>query len=613
MKLPLEQTGFKQLNLGDKLGLGDLWSSFNLNLSKKLGTLLVSGRMLLNINTSDDAQLGAPPCAFKVFITTDTYIWAAANAHMWHSTAASNDGGPNDPFIQDATGSTPTALNSNQTDLLVTLSRLYVTQAHRDVKYLDSGGAWNTITNGLADSSGLHQMTFFRALNRIYIVDDNAAGISVISGTTPTNVAASTQYTLNDLVEGSGGNVGSFISCIASNTNRVGIGTVNLSGNTCKFYTWDGSTGGNGAYGPNEEYNLDASGILAVIVVDDVFIVFDTKGRLMQLNGGTFVEIARLPLEEAPLKIPVSTATNRPVHFNGMSLVDSNIEILINTQLWDTNSTVKENCPSGIWCYDRRTHSFYHKRSFGLTKSGGTITDYGASQVSLVGALAEVEVIHTDITRGSVNGKILAGVRYYTDATATADGIFYDDSNDTLQKAGSFVTQKIFSDNITDIWQKFYARFRKFLNSTDKVVVKARTEDDVSTEATITYVDTTSFTVLASAFTTNPVAGDEVEILQGVGAGRCAHVTSVAGTTTLTIVVDETITGATTQTAKARFQTWKKLGSYNAQVDDFFKVPIDLSLLGASPWIQFKVWILWTGKNEIYDNIISSKVQEAIE
>ena len=613
MRLPLEQTGFKQLNLGDRLGLGDLWSSFSLDLSKKLGTLLVSGRMLLNINVDDDAQLSAPPCAFAVFITTEPYIWMAAKAHMWHTTNASSDGGPGDTFVQDATASTPTALNSDQTDIKVYQTSMFVTQAHRDVKYLDSAGAWQTITNGLASAAGLHQMTPFRALNKLYAIDDSAAGISSIDGTTPTNVAASTQYTLNDLVEGSGVNIGSRLSCIASNTNRIGIGTINQSGSRCKFYTWDGSKGGGGTYGPNAEYNLDAGGIFSVIVVDDVFVVFDTKGRLLQLNGigGTFEELASLPLEGRTLKIP-SGATGSPVHYNGMALVDENIEILIDTTLGDTNGTVKENCPSGVWCYDRKTKSFYHKRPVGLTKSGGTITDYGASKLSLVGALAEVEVISSDITQGSTNGKILLGCDYYTTATVTKSGVFYDDTNDTLQKAGIFITQKIFSDQITDTWKHIYLRFRRFLNSTDKIVVKYRTEEDEPTEATITYATTTTLTVPTASFTTAPVVGDEIEILQGVGAGRCCHITIIATNgANYEITVDETITGATTQTAKARFQTWQKIDSYNSQSDEIFPCPITEG--NTSVWVQFKVWILWTGKNELYDCIISNSTNEEID
>lgn len=617
IRLPLEQTGFKQLNLGDRLGLGDLWSSFNLSLSKKLGSLMASGRMILNINTDDDAQLDEPPSAFKSFISSSPDIWAIAGDFMW----SSSTGGPNDTFAQDATASTPSTLDSDNSDLLVAFQVLIASPASsRNVPYLNTSKAWATINNGIATTAGMHQMTFFRAQNRVYIVDDNGAGISSIdSALSPTNVAASTQYTLNDLVDGSGVSVGSEISCMSSNSNRIGIGTINRSGSTCRFYTWDGSQ----SSGPNESYIVDASGILTVIVVDDVFTIFTTRGQLMQLNGGTFVEIARLPLEEAPLKLPVTLATDRPVHFNGMSLVDGNIEILINTQLWDTNSTIREKCPSGIWCYDRETRNFYHKRSIGHTKSGGTIVEYGQSKINKVGALAEVEVPSTSITQGSVNGKIMAGVQYYTDATTTKNGIFYDDSNDTLQKAFSFVTQKIYTQDLnqkalTSIWQWVYLVLgRRLLNSTDKIVFKARNREEEATEATITYTSTTTFTVPTASFTTAPAVGDEVEILQGVGAGRCAHLTVVTTNgSNYEVTVDETITGATTQTAKARFQTWKKIFAFTQSDDsarDILDSPIDLSQFGASPWLQVKVWGLLTGKNEISSLIISNKAQEAIE
>lgn len=608
IRLPINYVaGLIQKNLGDKFNPSDLWGSFNLDLSKKLGTLLVSPRMLLNINTDDDAQLDAPPVAFRAFITSTPDIWAIAGAFMW----STSTGGPNDTFAQDATGSTPTNLSSDQSDMDVFGASLVVTGSN-DIYLLSSSKTWSALSNSLASSSGIHALTVFRAQNKTYIIDDNAAGVTSLNVNLSTVVLSTSgsQYSLNDLVEGAGGNVGSELSCIASKSDLIGIGTINKSGSTCKFYVWDGSQ----ASGPNNYYKLYASGILAVIVVDDTFVVFDTKGRLLQLNGGTFTELARLPLGGATLKLPLSTPTSRPVHFNGMSLVDGNIEILINTQLWETNSPIKENVPSGIWCYDRRTKNFYHKRSIGLTKSGGTITDYGASKLSLVGALSEVEVISTDITQGSINGQVLAGCSYFTTATVTKSGIFYDDSNDTLQKAAVMVSGKMFSPNIKDNWRRFYCRLRKFLNSTDKIVLKARSKEDVAVEATITYTSTTQFTVPTASFSTAPSVGDEVEILQGIGAGRCAHITVISTNgANYEVTVDETITGATTQTAKARFQTWRKIGTFSSQTDDVMDFPLTDSEISASVWIQFKLWILWTGKNEIHDFVIANTANQEIE
>ena len=599
LKLP-QQGIWRQVNLSDKFG--DLWSSFNLNLTKKLGTLSISPRLLLNISTTDDAQLGAPPCAFKVFVTTDTFIWAAANAHMWHSTATGSAGGPSDTFVQDATSGTPTTLNSSQTDLEVFNSALYVSAASTNVYKLAAAGTWSTISNGVANSAGNHAMTFFRAQNKLYIIDDNAAGITSINTSDAIVLSTSDlQYSLNDLVEGAGVNVGSHLSCIDSNSTRIWIGTISQSDNYCRVYAWDGSQ----ASGPNEAYFVDASGILAIEIVDDVPVIFDTKGRLLQLNGGTFVELDRLPLENQSLKLPVSSATGRPVHYNGMRVIDGKINIFINTYLWDTNSTNNERTPSGIWEYTKET-GLYHKASVGLSKSGGTITDYGQQKLSLVGAIAEVEVISTDITQGSVNGKFLLGCTYYTDATTTLSGIFYDDTNDTLQKYGYFVTRKIFSDNITDSWQKVYLRIKKLLDSGDLISVKYRTSEDASQEGTITWLDDHSF-VVSSTITIDD-AGDEVEILQGTGSGKTGHITShtVADAGNhLVSMQDDTFTGVTTGTAKARFQTWKRAGAlFNNQNDEIPSFPLE----GKTSWIQLKVCLQNKGKDELNDVILINSV-----
>lgn len=611
MILPLKQTGFQQLNLGDKLYLGDLNSSFNLDL-KELGTLKASPRLILNISEADDAQLDAPPCAFRFLKAAGTpvkYVWTIAGAYAWYSS-----GGPETAFVQDDTGGTPTHCSSDASDLEVAWGIMFVTEQSDEIYKIGSAGTWSNISNALTSTSGIHAMTYFRAQNKIYIVDDNSAGVGSLDddAATYTDPAASTQYTLNDLCAGDGINTGSTISWINSNSSRVWIGEISRDAAQCFVYAWDGSTGGGGTYGPNEAYTLDSSGSLACVIKDDIPYIFDVRGRLLKFNGGTFVEIARLPFENDPPITSDALPTARLCHYNGMDLVDGKITILVNTKLNNTNGTIKSNVPSGAWQYTEE-QGLVHIASPGLSKSGDSITDYGSQKLAAVGALKEIDFQST-LTAGSVNGRYMMGCDYYTNATTSKSAIFYNDEKNTLQKACSFITQKIPSSQITDTWQKIYAILgRKFLSSTDKIVISARTEENDPVEATITYVNTTSFTVLASAFTTNPVAGESVEILTGTGAGRSMHITAVSGTTTLTITVDETITGATTQTAKARFHNFKKLGSYSAQTDNFFKLPIDSSLVGSTPWIQLKLWILWTGDNKINSLIVSSKPNETIE
>src|SRR3990167_4746508 len=603
IRLP-KQNIWKQSNITDRFA--DLWSSFNLDLTSKLGSLRVSPRFVLNMNDTDDADFGIP-CSVKGFETSNSpsrLIYLLTGDHLFYS-----EGGIEDTWNKYASAPHPgNSLDADYSDMEVFNGTLQIFGTGTGIQRVNADGTTTAEAGILTTGAGLHACVYFRAQNRLYFIDDSSKSV----GSMDTSYAVATlgnQYTLNDLVDG----VNTYITWIRATSTRIWIGTINFGNGEGYIYAWDGSQ----ASGPNEAYKLDTSGSFACVIKDDVPWVVDAEGRLLAFNGGTFVEKDRFPVDLGQGKyMPhVYKGTQRLVHYNGMTLVDNKINILANTAPYETGwpaSVSLERMPSGVWEYTEET-GLYPKASLGLTKVGGTITDYGAAKLKYVGVLSFVKRPTLSVTAGSINGVLVAGAEYFTTATASSKGVFYDDFANTLQKAGYFVTSKIFSENITETWQKFYLRFRKFLNSTYKVVVKARTEEDEPTEATITYVNTTSFTVLASAFTTNPAVGDEVEVLQGIGAGRTAHITAVTGTTTLTITVDETITGATTQTAIARFQTWKKLGSYNAQTDDFLKLPIDLSLVGSTPWLQIKCWFLWTGKNEIYDNIIASKVQERIE
>jgi hypothetical protein len=299
--------------------------------------------------------------------------------------------------------------------------------------------------------------------------------------------------------------------------------------------------------------------------------------------------------------------TTRMVHYNGMNVVNGKIKILVNTKLWDTNSTNRENVPSGIWEYSPEI-GLYHKASVGTTALAETIVDYGGQKIAAVGALQEIDN-PSNITQGTVNGTFMVGCDYYTTATVSKSGFFYDDTKDILQKAGSFITSKIYSGNVTEIWQNIIIRIKRLLTATDKIIVKYRITDSTPTESTITYTSTTTFTTPTASFATTPVVGDEVEILSGVGAGRTTHITVITTVTTnYVITVDETITGATTQTAKARFQKWKKIASFVTQDEDFLKFPITEG--NSSTWIQFKCWFLSTGKNEIADILINNVINE---
>ncbi len=82
----------------------------------------------------------------------------------------------------------------------------------------------------------------------------------------------------------------------------------------------------------------------------------------------------------------------------------------------------------------------------------------------------------------------------------------------------------------------------------------------------------------------------------------------VGATTTYTITLDETFTGAT-GTAKARFQKWVKLTPViNSQNLLWSEMPIAQT----SPWIWFKIAMRFTGANEFSSLILLSEDQQQI-
>lgn len=581
-----KNTIFNQNNRGSDLG--DLWASKNIDLSSNLGVLRLSPRMILNINTADDAQFDAPACAFRFFTTPSYFVWAIAGKYVWNST-----GGTNTAFTQDGTANTPTSCSSDTSDIEQLGTNLFFTQSSTTIKYLDSTGVWNSASGTLNNASGLHQMTKFRAQNRIYVVDGNATGISSIIGTT---ITASSTYSLQNLVDGTFVK----ISWIKASSNRVWIGTIDYTGAPAKVYAWDGVQNS----GANEEYVLSANGSLACVIKDDQPVLIDTKGRLLQLNGSTFTEFARLPFEESDTPTTYfTTATNRLVHYNGMTVVKDKINILVNTVLYDADYTIKERVPSGIWEWTSET-GLYHKASLGLSKAGATITDFGGSALSAVGALQEIDTPSNSITRGSINGKMLCSATYYTSATATSNGIWYDDTKDTERKAGYFVTSWLRSENLKDSITESYARIRPLLNSTDKITFKSRITEDDPLVITGTWASTTTFNTTTDL---RDYEGYEVEVLRGTGGSQCAHITNITinGASGWLITLDKAFTGVTTGTFKARIQNWTKIAEFSTQSEDIAHFPSQH--INPSSRFQLKVCLEWTLRNELYDILINNQ------
>jgi hypothetical protein len=258
--------------------------------------------------------------------------------------------------------------------------------------------------------------------------------------------------------------------------------------------------------------------------------------------------------------------------------------------------------PSGIWEWTPET-GLYHKYSLSYTNDGSTtVRDYGQNQISIAGAINYIKSSSTD---ANDNGSLLAGAQLFTDASTTDNMIFIDDLLDEVEKYGYFVTPKIFSDKLEDVWQKMFLRIKK-LSSGDEIVVKYRVEDEEPLDIAVT-TWSGSNSIKTSTTITGYGAGDEIEFLRGEGSGKCFKIesTSDLGSGVTEIFLDGSFTGIDSS-GKARLQHWKQIGE---PVTSTSKDILEKPLLNVpnSAWIQFKVCIKNTGNSYLYDILLTNK------
>lgn len=553
--------------------LGNIWASFNVDLSDNLGRLRVGRRTIVSTNATDDADLGLP-VAFRSLYTAGNEVYAVCGTRVFK-----NSGVPNGNFTEVA--SSPTDCHMNYSDMEVFNSQIYVSRNSTSVSKYD-GTTWTSVSSVGTSTGVIKLMTTFA--DRLYVTDGSSKIVSLNSSDTVATIGNA--YTL-DFSANSATRIITFIRASAS---RIWIGTTNRLGGIGYIHEWDGIS-----TQVTKSYRLEASGAMACVIKDDIPYVMDSNGNLIAWNGGSFQVLTGFNRENHKLLTGIlNTVTQRFIHPNGMSIVEGKINMLINGVNNDNTGTIEDTIPSGVYEYDKE-FGLVHKHSIGLTKLDDTISDFGQIKVARVGALQELNIPSDSANR---NGCFYAGVQVYTDASSTRYQINYDDLIESLQKAGHLITTKIDSPNVDEVWQKVYLKVARFLTANDKMVVKYRTDDISNTEFTGTWTSTTTFTT-----TTNLSAygvGAEVQVTQGIGSGKPSHITSITGSGTFTVTVDETYTGAT-GTFKATVDSWLKLGSLSNQVSRYLECPIGKT----SNWIQFKIWFTFTGrKNELEEILL---------
>lgn len=581
---------FSQFNRGNILGA--FWSSMGLDLQSNPGIVRVTQRLRISTDTTDDSDLGLP-IAFMVW---DLAIFAICGAKIFRNTTS-----PNTTFTEDASSGTPTDF-STASDMAIFDSRLWATTPNAIYSKVGNGsgtGAW-TSRDTISATSGA-SVTAFLKFPRVYYVS-SSSGISSMDAA---NVIAAPGADYALTMTG-GGNTGA----MRANSTFIWIGRNANSSNggiQARILQWDGIS----QQITNEFPVKNARYILAIVMLNDIPHCMDNNGVLSRYTGYSFEEVGRLPFG------PLTPALSNAICQNGL-VVTKNNTILVNVSNKNAGNTANynENNYSGVFEWSEE-FGFVQKFVYTYNKNGSsTITDFGQNQISVAGAILDVSNFSSS-TSGT-NGQFLVGSTYFYDATNTRSAIFFDDSNNTIQKKGYLVTTWFFSSEVQDKFAHIYGIFRRLLNAADSIVFKYRLTEIDPTYADITWVDTTHFTTTTdvTAYWTaspdgNTSLGGEVEVLQGTGGGTCAHITSVVNNAgTYTVTLDSAVTGVTTGTAKARFQHWVKI---NDAVTDQIKQYQEMFVAGNvglpdtfDTRIQIKVCMTFTGNGELHKFALQS-------
>lgn len=577
--------------------IGDITDSFNLDLTKDLGKIKATKTLLSKISTSsitDTTDFGSTQAlGVGGFAILNNTIYMISGSNIW---VGGNS--PSDAVVIDAQSGTP-AINIQTGDIKTFNSKLYATSSAKI--YSSSGAGWSevyTYGDSVAHLLENHKGYLYFTYANYKVGRLSTADASTVSGTGSLNL-----------------NLAGFeISFMKSDGDYLWIGLVNTSGghdNITYIYKWDGST----ADQAQIQYKIDSRSILAGCIVNGVPYVVDGDGRLLGFNGAFFEEKDRFPLKEKEYLYSVGTTHDRGIHPNGMIYDPINREILINV------ANIKEftsNVPSfydwtgGVWGYTKET-GLYHKYSASLQPIANTgttgLVDYGQSNIIFAGAITTLGLRSASTEKGRVlfGQVIFKGISAdYTTANSAYVVLCANDTADTSQKYAYFITTEIHSSNIQETWQGVYAMYKNLLNSTDKIIVKYKTKENVPTQANITWDDINiiSTTTDVSAYT----EGDEIQVIQGYGSGKSFNIQSISESGgTYTIILDDSMpSGVIGLRGVVKFSNWIKLGEVTNTDELQYKL-FTLFKETTSPMIRLKCAMQFTGDNELDSLYIKNK------
>jgi hypothetical protein len=565
--IPNSQGQIRQSNNGD--AMGELWGTFNIDTTSNAGKMKVS--KVLRGAAADTVMDNDEVGTFSVF---NNSIWAFGAGRRWNWEASRNP--------REALGTSSTASFAGRNSDSVVFDGKLLISTSTNIASTSNGVSfdddwWTTVVSGTAlQTANPHIMEVLqKGRETLFVTDENrvryyntTAGHSTV--TLPTQFVA---------------------CCLAPDYQAMWVGTYNNQGKAQMFEIYVGETIDSTPVYRNS-YDVEGTAVLSVDVIDGIPWIVTNYGHIQTFNGRAFVTVASFPFAYDGVAIDGNSVgeidfenSRRGIHPKGMRRYNKSLLININTnnQLIDDlaanpddnddvfeNIVVNERSPSGIWEYNTETGSLNHRYS--LTNGGKNYTTTAKGYHRQLEA-GPILVIDNQYTRLLTAGRV---------DSATTE-IFVEDPD--ISPLGYFITPEITAQTVQEAWDKVVLK-TDTLEAGESIEVKYRTRKRTGypkyTEAN--WIGTNSF--VSTSDCSMVEIGDEVEIIDGYGAGLIAHVTDITtSSTTYTFTLDTAI-GLNSETSNVRFQNWTKIDVTYDENDGEFKV---VGITETNPWIQFKV------------------------
>jgi len=572
---------------------GNLWQTFNMDLERSPGRIVLSDK-LKRIATSG---------LVTKFLRTNADVtdrwWALVPSVGLFKN--NNSSITETTWTADAIASTPTTtvLDMVTHENVNGEQRLLVTKSNGDIAILNrtgSANAWttdwwdNTLAQTLMSTAVGHPIARLQRL--VAVGDKSSVDVPCIHTINKDDVVS-----LNRLVFDTDYSVQN----IYTSSNRYWIGLKHDRGGKAKIIEWDGSS-----LTYNNEYELTGSNPITGFIVDDIPYFITDAGIIFRYSGGGFYEFQRFIAPE--LRLPLSAANIGNAISNYGCYVDGHI-IYINLaaptlQSFSATSTYRgaRRLRSGVWILNIDNKNLYHHMGIGEHASSGTDINYGTSPFSGAGALTKA----TDSSDMITSAAIYTGGTLMTTQTS---GIYIQEksinqASNAGRNRGYFITPYIPISEAEGLWEALVVKFKRFVNSNNRIVVKFRVLDplynssaadqngnafeDGGINAPITWVNTTSFTCKVP---TGVSVGNEVEVLVGDNAGCSFAILAISSTpdntTLLTVTIAEAAPTSSIDTAMVRFDNWKTETVISSTTVGNMRVPFQSNTQGE--FIQFKI------------------------